>query len=46
MLRDRDFELGVSEVGNIDVERGLEVRNRPLRYALFHRPSQKTLKLG
>ena len=46
MLCDRDFELRVSEVGDIDVERGSAVKNRRLRYALFHRSSRQTLVLG
>ncbi len=46
MLHDRGFELQVDEVGDIDVERGPVVKNRRLRYALFHRPSRKTLRLG
>ena len=46
MLRARNFELRVSEVGDIHVERGLAMRNRRLRYALFHRPPQQTLRLG
>ena len=46
MLCDRDFELRVSEVGDIDVERGPAVKNRRLRYALFHRSSRQTLNLG
>ena len=46
MLHGRGFETRVNDVGDIDVERGFVVRNRQLRYALFHRPSQKTLKLG
>ena len=46
MLHDRGFELRVDKVGDIDVDRGLVVKNRQLRYALFHRPSRKTLKLG
>ena len=45
MLRARDFELRVSEVGDIDVEREHALKNRRLRYALFHRSSQHTLKL-
>ncbi len=46
MLHDRGFEMRVNEVGDIDVERGLVVKTRRLRYALFHRPSRKTLILG
>ena len=46
LLRDRAFELRVSEVGDIEVERGFVTRNRRLWYALFHRSSQQTLKLG
>lgn len=46
MLHDRGFEMQVDEVGDIDVEREFAVKTRRLRYALFHRPSRKTLKLG
>ena len=46
MLRDRGFELRRNEEGEIEVERGYDVKRRPLRYALFHRRSQQTLQLG
>ena len=46
MLHDRGFELRVDGVADIDIARGFVMKNRRLRYALFHRPSRKTLKLG
>lgn len=46
MLHDRGFGLIRDDEGAIDIERGQEVRNRRLRYALFHRPAQGTLQLG
>ena len=46
MLCDRGFELIKDDKGNISVERGYESKNRPLRYALFHRSSNRILNLG
>lgn len=46
MLRERGFNLRKEDTGEIEVERGQDVRTRRLRYALFHRPAQRTLKLG
>ena len=46
MLRERGFNLRMEDTGEIEVERGQDVRTRRLRYALFHRPAQRTLQLG
>lgn len=46
MLCDRRFELIEDGKGNIPVERGYGSRNRPIRYALFNRFSNRTLNLG
>ena len=46
MLRERGFNLRTEDTGGIEVERGQDVRTRRLRYALFHRPAQRTLQLG
>lgn len=46
MLCDRRFELIEDGKGNIPVERGYGSRNRPIRYALFNRLSNRTLNLG
>lgn len=44
MLCDRSFKLHTEDEDSI--ERGQNVRTRKLRYALFHRPAQRTLELG
>ena len=41
-----DFRLLKDDIGIIEVERMGGTRKRPLRYALFYRPSQNTLQLG
>ena len=46
LLRGLAFESKVSDVGEIEVEREFEKRDRQLRYALFHRPQQTNLQLG
>lgn len=46
MLHGLGFEMPVSKLGDIEVERRFVTNNRQLRYALFHRPSQRTLELG
>ena len=46
MLRERGFDLVRDDKGAIDIKRGQDLRSRPLRYALFHRPTQGTLQLG
>ncbi len=38
--------LYADDLGAIEVSRGIRTQERPLRYALFHRPKQQTLKLG
>ena len=45
MLRERGFNLRTEDTGEIEVKRGQDVRTRRLRYALFHRPEQRTLPL-
>lgn len=46
MLHDRSFDLVRDDKGAIDIERGQDLRSRPLRYALFYRQKQGTLQLG
>lgn len=46
MLLERSFAVQREDEGEIEVERWQGVRNRRLRYALFHRPAQGTLLLG
>ena len=46
MLHERGFNLPTEDTGEIEVERGQDARTRRLRYALFHRPAQRTLQLG
>ena len=45
MLLDTGFELKVDDTGMIEIERWSGTRNRKLRYALFHRQKQDTLRL-
>ena len=45
-LRDSGFDLIANDRGRIEVDGWSGTRDRKLRYALFHRPKQTTLKLG
>ena len=45
-LLDAGFEPTVEDIGSIEVERWAGSRDRRLRYALFHRRDQGTLRLG
>jgi len=45
-LQSVGFELYADDTGSIDIERLQGQRERPLRYALFHRRSQDVLPLG
>ena len=45
-LEDAGFELTVEDTGSIEIERWAGSRDRRLRYALFHRRDQATLRLG
>ena len=44
-LIDAGFELKIDDTGMIEIERRSGTRNRRLRYALFHRQKQDTLRL-
>ena len=44
-LSELGFELHPNDNGQIEIERRSGNRTRPLRYALFHRPRQNTLRL-
>ena len=46
LLCERGFDPHEDDEGEILVERGQDMRSRRLRYALFHRPNQRTLTLG
>ena len=45
-LHHAGFRLYADDIGRIEIERLSGVRMRKLRYALFHRPSRRTLALG
>ena len=45
-LQDAGFELYADDTGSIDIERLQGLRERQLRYALFHRQPQHLLPLG
>ena len=45
-LLDAGFRLCADDTGRIRIGRMSGARMRPLRYALFHRPSRHTLELG
>ena len=45
-LLDAGFKLCIDDIGSIEIERWAGSRNRKLRYALFHRRNQNTLRLG
>ena len=44
-LRDNGFELFADDTGTITIERQTGSRHVTLRYALFYRPQQQTLRL-
>lgn len=45
-LQDAGFRLFADDTGSVRIERQTGARTRPLRYALFHRHRQYTLRLG
>lgn len=45
-LQDAGFELYADDTGEIEIDRWTGMRTRKLRYALFRRPRQDTLRLG
>ena len=45
-MRRAGFDMAADGTGEITVDRWQGEQRRPLRYAVFHRPEQRTLRLG
>lgn len=45
-LNEAGFQLHANDVGEIRIARGTDTKERRLRYALFHRPKQRRVRLG